>query len=301
MPGGRIAPLRGVAGDTTAPPAQRRPSPHAQPADPSAPGGSDEPHDDIIYPSTTPIVGHLACFAAIWTGVTSEALALGHRALRRAHVRRHRRLPPLLLAPRVQDQPRVPVRARVPRAELGAARRAVVGREASPAPSALRHRARRPLAAPARGFVVRASSAGSSPRARMRPTMRTRAGPRAVSRAGVARPPSLSGRRCCSASRAGCSPAGPAWSSASSGARCCSGTARSASTRSPTCTGSQRYVTGDDSRNNWLLAVITLGEGWHNNHHAYQSSARQGFRWWRVRPDLLRAAGCCPGSGWSGT
>jgi stearoyl-CoA desaturase (delta-9 desaturase) len=46
--------------------------------------------------------------------------------------------------------------------------------------------------------------------------------------------------------------------------------------------GSKRYVTGDDSRNNWLLAIITLGEGWHNNHHAYQSSVRQGFKWWEV-------------------
>ncbi len=46
--------------------------------------------------------------------------------------------------------------------------------------------------------------------------------------------------------------------------------------------GSQRYVTGDDSRNNWWLALITLGEGWHNNHHAYMSSTRQGFRWWEV-------------------
>jgi stearoyl-CoA desaturase (Delta-9 desaturase) len=47
-------------------------------------------------------------------------------------------------------------------------------------------------------------------------------------------------------------------------------------------TGSQRYLTGDDSRNNFWLALITLGEGWHNNHHHYQSSARQGFRWWEV-------------------
>lgn len=46
--------------------------------------------------------------------------------------------------------------------------------------------------------------------------------------------------------------------------------------------GNQRYVTGDDSRNNWWLALITLGEGWHNNHHAYQRSTRQGFRWWEV-------------------
>ena len=46
--------------------------------------------------------------------------------------------------------------------------------------------------------------------------------------------------------------------------------------------GNQRYVTGDDSRNNWWLALITLGEGWHNNHHAYQRSTRQGFRWWEI-------------------
>jgi stearoyl-CoA desaturase (delta-9 desaturase) len=46
--------------------------------------------------------------------------------------------------------------------------------------------------------------------------------------------------------------------------------------------GTKRYVTGDDSRNNWALAFFTMGEGWHNNHHAYQASARQGFRWWEL-------------------
>ena len=46
--------------------------------------------------------------------------------------------------------------------------------------------------------------------------------------------------------------------------------------------GRRRYVTGDDSRNNWLLALVTMGEGWHNNHHAYQTSVRQGFRWWEI-------------------
>jgi stearoyl-CoA desaturase (Delta-9 desaturase) len=48
--------------------------------------------------------------------------------------------------------------------------------------------------------------------------------------------------------------------------------------------GRQSYVTGDDSRNNWWLAIITMGEGWHNNHHAYQSSTRQGFRWYEFDP-----------------
>jgi len=46
--------------------------------------------------------------------------------------------------------------------------------------------------------------------------------------------------------------------------------------------GNQRYATGDASRNNWLLALLTTGEGWHNNHHHYQSSVRQGFRWWQI-------------------
>lgn len=46
--------------------------------------------------------------------------------------------------------------------------------------------------------------------------------------------------------------------------------------------GSQRYETGDDSRNNWFFALITLGEGWHNNHHYYMTSTRQGFYWWEI-------------------
>jgi len=46
--------------------------------------------------------------------------------------------------------------------------------------------------------------------------------------------------------------------------------------------GSRRYDTPDDSRNNLLLALITLGEGWHNNHHHYQAAARQGFQWWEL-------------------
>jgi stearoyl-CoA desaturase (delta-9 desaturase) len=48
--------------------------------------------------------------------------------------------------------------------------------------------------------------------------------------------------------------------------------------------GRQRYRTGDGSRNNWLLAILTLGEGWHNNHHHYPNSARQGFYWWEYDP-----------------
>jgi stearoyl-CoA desaturase (delta-9 desaturase) len=46
--------------------------------------------------------------------------------------------------------------------------------------------------------------------------------------------------------------------------------------------GSRRFETRDDSRNNLWLALITFGEGWHNNHHFFPSSARQGFRWWEI-------------------
>ena len=48
--------------------------------------------------------------------------------------------------------------------------------------------------------------------------------------------------------------------------------------------GRPRYVTHDNSRNHWLLALITTGEGWHNNHHHYASSAKQGFFWWEIDP-----------------
>lgn len=47
-------------------------------------------------------------------------------------------------------------------------------------------------------------------------------------------------------------------------------------------TGKRKFDTGDDSRNNWLLALFTFGEGWHNNHHHYPGSAKQGFAWWQL-------------------
>jgi stearoyl-CoA desaturase (delta-9 desaturase) len=46
--------------------------------------------------------------------------------------------------------------------------------------------------------------------------------------------------------------------------------------------GYRRFVTTDNSRNKWFIALILLGEGWHNNHHFYPSSARQGFVWWEI-------------------
>lgn len=46
--------------------------------------------------------------------------------------------------------------------------------------------------------------------------------------------------------------------------------------------GKRRFQTTDDSRNNVVVALLTMGEGWHNNHHHYQLSARQGFFWWEI-------------------
>ncbi len=48
--------------------------------------------------------------------------------------------------------------------------------------------------------------------------------------------------------------------------------------------GRRRFATKDDSRNNFILALVTLGEGWHNNHHHYPASTRQGFYWWEIDP-----------------
>ncbi len=59
--------------------------------------------------------------------------------------------------------------------------------------------------------------------------------------------------------------------------------------------GTRRFATPDSSRNNALVAVLTMGEGWHNNHHHIQSSARQGFRWWEWDPTfyILKVLSWC--------
>jgi stearoyl-CoA desaturase (delta-9 desaturase) len=46
--------------------------------------------------------------------------------------------------------------------------------------------------------------------------------------------------------------------------------------------GNQRYETGDESKNSVWLALLTMGEGWHNNHHYYEVASRQGFFWWEI-------------------
>jgi stearoyl-CoA desaturase (delta-9 desaturase) len=46
--------------------------------------------------------------------------------------------------------------------------------------------------------------------------------------------------------------------------------------------GSRRFNSADGSRNNLILALLTFGDGWHNNHHYYPRSARHGFYWWEI-------------------
>ena len=51
--------------------------------------------------------------------------------------------------------------------------------------------------------------------------------------------------------------------------------------------GRRKFDVDDDSVNNWVLALLTNGEGWHNNHHKYSVCARQGFRWWEIDVSYL--------------
>jgi stearoyl-CoA desaturase (delta-9 desaturase) len=51
--------------------------------------------------------------------------------------------------------------------------------------------------------------------------------------------------------------------------------------------GRRRFNTRDDSRNTWWIAIITFGEGWHNNHHAHPTSARHGLAWYEFDPSWL--------------
>jgi stearoyl-CoA desaturase (delta-9 desaturase) len=46
--------------------------------------------------------------------------------------------------------------------------------------------------------------------------------------------------------------------------------------------GRRRFETGDNSRNNWWVALLTFGEGWHNNHHAHPTAARHGLAWYEL-------------------
>jgi stearoyl-CoA desaturase (Delta-9 desaturase) len=58
--------------------------------------------------------------------------------------------------------------------------------------------------------------------------------------------------------------------------------------------GGRPFETNDHSRNNFLFGILALGEGWHNNHHAFPTSARHGLRWWQIDVSywLIRALAC---------
>jgi len=65
--------------------------------------------------------------------------------------------------------------------------------------------------------------------------------------------------------------------------------------------GRKRYVTGDDSRNNWLLALFTMGEGLAQQSSCLSEQRAAGLQMVAARSHFLCAEGCSPGSGWSGT
>lgn len=51
--------------------------------------------------------------------------------------------------------------------------------------------------------------------------------------------------------------------------------------------GNRSFRSGDESRNNPVFGVLAMGEGWHNNHHAFATSARHGLRWWELDGSYL--------------
>src|SRR5690606_19660157 len=55
--------------------------------------------------------------------------------------------------------------------------------------------------------------------------------------------------------------------------------------------GTRRFHTSDDSRNSWWVALLTFGEGWHNNHHAHPASARHGLAWYELDVTWLTIRG----------
>ena len=241
-------------------------------------------HGDIVYPSTIPfVIVHLACFAAIWTGVTWQALAIGvglywlrifaigagyhryfsHRAYETSRVFQ------FVLAVARADRRR---------------KRACLWWAANHRDHHLHSDTELDVHSPRHtGFLYshRRLDLRAPPR---HDRSRQDRGFRALSRADVAAPLRTAAGLSCSPCSAFCVAGWPGlvvgffWSTVLvyHATFCINSLAH--------VRGRKRYVTGDDSRNNWLLAIITMGEGWHNNHHAYQSSARQGFRWWEYDP-----------------
>ena len=244
--------------------------------------GRQEHSDDIAYPSGIAfLLLHLACFAAIWTGVTPRAVVLGvalyvvrifaigagyhryfaHRAFRTSRV--------FQFCWHSWRRPR-------PSAAFCGGPPTTAGTTNTRTPSSTC--TRRCSAASSMPM-----SAGSSCRGTMRPTMRRCATWRATrSWCG-----SIGSPTCPRSLLAVATWLIAGWPGLVVGF-CWSTVVLWHATFSINSlahvVGRRRYVTGDESRNNWLLALLTMGEGWHNNHHAYQVSVRQGFRWWEFDP-----------------
>ena len=62
--------------------------------------------------------------------------------------------------------------------------------------------------------------------------------------------------------------------------------------------GARRFETRDDSRNNWWVALLTFGEGWHNNHHAHPTSAAHGLAWYEIDVTYLAHPRARSSSAW---
>ena len=237
-------------------------------------------HDDIMYPSALPfILLHLSSFAAFWSGITWQAVAICVNAVLAAHVRDHGGISSLFLAPGLCDQPAVSIRAGVPGPKHHPKERAVVGRQTSSPSSAFRHR--QDVHSPRHKGFFYSHVGWIFYRQHDLTDLVKIGGFCVVSGIEMAAPVRTSpgrdpGGLCFLIAGWSGLVVGFVWSTVLlyHATFCINSLAH--------VHGRKRYVTGDDSRNNWLLAFFTMGEGWHNNHHAYQSSARQGFRWWEI-------------------
>ena len=104
----------------------------------------------------------------------------------------------------------------------------------------------------------------------------------------VGSPPGTGCRRWSSASSSSPSAAFPTCSGPCSSARPSACTARGLVNSATHLWGSRRFKTRDDSTNNWLVALFTFGEGWHNNHHAHPVSMRHGLAWYEIDMNYMR-------------
>ena len=238
--------------------------------------------DDILYPSTVPFVlVHLGCIGALWTGIHSPSHRDLHDALLDAHVRDLRRISSLFFASRLQNQSRISIWARLLGAKLGSEKR--LWWAAKHRHHHLHSDTKTDIHSPRhKGFFY--SHVGWVFVPKNTETNLVKIADFACYpelmwlHKHELVPPILLALSCLIIGGWPGLVVGFLWSTVLvyHATFCINSLAH--------VHGRKRYVTGDDSRNNWLLAFFTMGEGWHNNHHAYQSSARQGFNWWEIDP-----------------